>query len=58
MGFFDEIKEKAVGDAKTGKKYREKDPWEMSEKELDRELMGSKSIAGKKKYAEEKTRRK
>lgn len=58
MGIFDGIKEKAVRDANAGKKYREKDSWEMTDKELDRELTGNKSLAAKRKYAEEKLRRK
>lgn len=57
MGLFSGIKERAVSDANRGKKYREKEPWEMSDKELDRELEGSKSITAKKKYAEEKLKR-
>lgn len=57
MGIFDDVKRKAVSDAKSGKKYREKDPSEMSDRELDRELTGNRSITDKKKYAEEKLRR-
>lgn len=57
MGFFDGIKEKAINDAKSGKKYHEKEPWEMSDSELDRELTGNKSIVAKRKYAEEKLKR-
>lgn len=58
MGIFDGVKERAIKDANAGKKYREKETWEMSDKELDRELTGNKSIAAKQKYAEEKLRRK
>lgn len=57
MGLFGSVKNKAINDAKSGKKYREKDPSEMSDYELERQITGNKSIAAKKKYAEEKLRR-
>lgn len=58
MGLFDGIKAKAIKDAKCGKKYHEKEPYEMRNEELERELHSSKSITEKKKYAEELLKRK
>lgn len=57
MGLFTSIKNKAINDAKSGKKYKEKDPSEMSERELDKEILSNKSIFYKKKYCEEKLKR-
>ena len=57
MSIFSNVKNKAMNDAKSGKGYREKDPSQMTNKELDREITGNKSIVGRKKYAEEKIKR-
>lgn len=57
MGLFNGIKEKAIRDANSGKKPWEKEPNQMTNRELDRELTGNKSIVAKKKYAEEKLKR-
>lgn len=48
MSIFSNVKNKAINDAKSGKGYREKDPSQMTNKELDREITGNKSIVGKK----------
>lgn len=58
MGLFDGIKEKAIRDAKTGKRPHEKEAWEMTDRELEKELLGGKSLTAKRKYAEEKLKRK
>lgn len=54
MGLFDNAKSRGISDAKSGKGYKEKNPSEMTMAELEREIKGSKSIAAKRKYAEER----